>query len=144
MVAVRYVSSPLPLPSVRPTYSIFICSLFSRQDLNQLNQHDAHYTDLRAQANRAGDAMGKAFDASHQAFASGDGARAKQLSEEGKQHQREMERLNGEASGWIFRSEYISSSYHATILSCKPYHHYLSFLSYLFFPFVVCITEDRG
>lgn len=34
---------------------------------------------------------------------SGDGARAKQLSEQGKQHQANQQRLDGQASDWIFR-----------------------------------------
>jgi hypothetical protein len=58
---------------------------------------------LRAKANQEGDAMGKCFDQSHSAYSSGDGARAKELSEQGKAHQREMERLNEQASEWIFR-----------------------------------------
>jgi dsDNA-specific endonuclease/ATPase MutS2 len=57
---------------------------------------------LRAKANQEGDAMARCFDQSHAAYEAGDGARAKQLSEEGKAHQREMERLNTQASEWIF------------------------------------------
>jgi hypothetical protein len=50
--------------------------------------------------------MARAFDESHAAYASGDGARAHELSEQGKRHQHDMERLNGEASQWIFVSEW--------------------------------------
>lgn len=46
--------------------------------------------------------MAKAFDASKRAYASGDHARAKQLSDEGHQHQVQMEQLNAEARQWIF------------------------------------------
>lgn len=46
--------------------------------------------------------MAHCFDQSHQAYENGDGARAKQLSEEGKRHKAEMERLNKEASDWIY------------------------------------------
>lgn len=46
--------------------------------------------------------MARAFEASHQAYASGDGAGAKELSNQGKRHQAEMERLNREASEWIY------------------------------------------
>ncbi|KIP11519.1 hypothetical protein PHLGIDRAFT_17924 [Phlebiopsis gigantea 11061_1 CR5-6] len=46
--------------------------------------------------------MARAFEASHQAYARGDGAGAKELSNQGKRHQAEMERLNREASEWIF------------------------------------------
>lgn len=49
--------------------------------------------------------MAHAFELSHAAYARKDGAGAKELSNEGKAHQREMERLNAEASAWIFRGE---------------------------------------
>ena len=52
--------------------------------------------------------MARAFEQSHTAYARKDGAAAKELSNEGKAHQREMERLNAEASAWIFRGEYRS------------------------------------
>jgi hypothetical protein len=58
--------------------------------------------DLRKRANQAGDSMGQCFEESKRAYSSGDGARAKQLSEEGKRHKAEMERLNREASDWIY------------------------------------------
>ena len=50
--------------------------------------------------------MARAFEQSHAAYARKDGVAAKELSNEGKVHQREMERLNAEASAWIFRGEY--------------------------------------
>ena len=68
-----------------------------------MNQANPQYTALRARANEEGDAMARAFEASHQAYAGGDGAGAKELSNAGKRHQAEMERLNREASEWIFR-----------------------------------------
>ena len=46
--------------------------------------------------------MHKAFDASKQAYSSGDGARAKQLSIDGNKFQDEMERKNEEAATWVF------------------------------------------
>ena len=46
--------------------------------------------------------QGKAFAASKQAYASGDGGRAHDLSAEGKQHQANKERLNLQAAQWIF------------------------------------------
>ena len=49
--------------------------------------------------------MARCFQESHEAYAGGDGARAKELSNEGKRHQAEMERLNKEASEWIFIGE---------------------------------------
>ncbi|KAJ7096412.1 hypothetical protein C8R44DRAFT_812981 [Mycena epipterygia] len=71
-------------------------------DLNQANQHDEHYMRLRAQANEEGDQMAKCFAESHEAYGRGDGAGAKQLSNQGKEHQRKMISLNKEASDWIF------------------------------------------
>jgi hypothetical protein len=50
--------------------------------------------------------MAKAFDASHAAYGGGNGAGAKHLSDEGKRHKAEMERLNKEASDWIFQRTY--------------------------------------
>ncbi|TBU29614.1 hypothetical protein BD311DRAFT_777500 [Dichomitus squalens] len=76
-----------------------------RPDPNQVNQHNAHYMDLRARANAAGDEMARNFEAAHQAYESGDGARAKELSNAGKAAQGEMERLNEEAAEWIFKGE---------------------------------------
>ncbi|KAK7685326.1 hypothetical protein QCA50_011690 [Cerrena zonata] len=73
-----------------------------RIDPNQVNQHNPHYTSLRARANEEGDKMASCFEQSHEAYQRGDGAAAKELSNEGKAHQREMERLNKEASDWIF------------------------------------------
>ena len=67
-----------------------------------MNHENEHYKSLRARANEEGDAMAKCFEESHQAYSQGDGALAKELSNKGKQHQAEMERLNKEASEWIF------------------------------------------
>ncbi|KAJ7733758.1 hypothetical protein DFH07DRAFT_845337 [Mycena maculata] len=71
-------------------------------DPNQVNQHDAHYMQLRAQANEEGDQMAKCFAESHEAYGRGDGAGAKELSNQGKAHQAKMNSLNQEASAWIF------------------------------------------
>lgn len=54
--------------------------------------------------------MAKAFDASHRAYESGDGAGAKNLSNEGKRHKAEMERLNQEASNWIHQQVNLDSA----------------------------------
>ena len=58
--------------------------------------------------------MAHAFELSHAAYARKDGAGAKELSNEGKANQREMERLNAEASAWIFRGELLF-----VFVSCK-------------------------
>ncbi|KAI0633330.1 hypothetical protein C8Q77DRAFT_1057428 [Trametes polyzona] len=72
-------------------------------DPNQVNQHNEYYVGLRARANAAGDEMARSFEEAHQAYERGDGALAKELSNKGKAAQKEMERLNEEASEWIFR-----------------------------------------
>ncbi|KAH8107863.1 hypothetical protein BXZ70DRAFT_913025 [Cristinia sonorae] len=75
---------------------------FQRVDQNQVNQNNEHYVSLRKRANDAGDQMAQCFERSHQAYANGNGALAKELSNEGKRHQQEMDKLNKEASEWIF------------------------------------------
>ncbi|KAG6820975.1 hypothetical protein H0H93_008604 [Arthromyces matolae] len=72
------------------------------QDLNQINQNNQFYVDLRARANEEGDAMAKCFEQSHEAYNRGDGAEAKALSNRGKEHQRQMESLNVQAANWIY------------------------------------------
>lgn len=52
--------------------------------------------------------MAHCFDESHRAYESGDGARAKDLSNEGKRHKSEMERINKEASDWIYYRAFCS------------------------------------
>ncbi|KAG2146399.1 DUF1771-domain-containing protein [Suillus bovinus] len=79
------------------------------QDQNQANQHNEHYTSLRAKANQEGDAMAKCFQQSHEAYSRREGALAKELSEKGKKHERAMEALNAEASAWIFRENNLDS-----------------------------------
>lgn len=49
--------------------------------------------------------MARCFRESQEAYRSGDGGRAKDLSNEGKRHQADMDRLNKEASDWIFERE---------------------------------------
>jgi len=57
---------------------------------------------LRAQANEEGDQMARCFAESHEAYERGDGAAAKQLSNQGKSHQAKMNSFNKQASDWIF------------------------------------------
>ena len=49
--------------------------------------------------------MGSCFEESKRAYTAGDGARAKTLSNEGKEHKAKMEQLHAEASAWIYGSE---------------------------------------
>ncbi|KAL0575511.1 hypothetical protein V5O48_006466 [Marasmius crinis-equi] len=74
-------------------------------DQNQVNQANPHYTDLRKRANEEGDQMARCFQESREAYSRGDGAAAKQLSNEGKEHQSKMESLNRQASDWIYDSK---------------------------------------
>jgi len=46
--------------------------------------------------------MARCFEQSHEAYAQGDGAGAKQLSNQGHEHRHKMESLNKQASDWIF------------------------------------------
>ncbi|TFK54249.1 DUF1771-domain-containing protein [Heliocybe sulcata] len=69
---------------------------------NQINQQNEHYVSLRDRAREEGAQMAKCFEESKAAYSSGDGARAKELSNEGHRHEAEMHRLNAQASEWIF------------------------------------------
>ncbi len=93
-----------------------------------MNQQNPHYTSLRARANSAGDKMAKCFEQSREAYSRRDGALAKQLSEEGKKHKAEMERLNKEASGWIFAGEYDVSQGFTYLLAEQPFYTICDFI----------------
>ncbi|KAK4861531.1 hypothetical protein LT330_003566 [Penicillium expansum] len=64
---------------------------------------EAEYDRLRDLARQEASKRGQCFSRSKDAYASGDGAGAKQLSEEGKAHGRKMEEYNRQASEFIFR-----------------------------------------
>lgn len=59
-------------------------------------------------ADVTGGEQGQCFEASRNAYSSGDGGRAHDLSMEGKQHQREKDRLNAEAAEWIYRGALVA------------------------------------
>ncbi|KZT26762.1 DUF1771-domain-containing protein [Neolentinus lepideus HHB14362 ss-1] len=69
---------------------------------NQINQQNQHYVSLRDRAREEGAQMAKCFEESKAAYARGDRALAKELSVKGHGHEAEMERLNAQASEWIF------------------------------------------
>ncbi|GAA6005174.1 uncharacterized protein JCM10292_005595 [Rhodotorula paludigena] len=96
----------LLLPSyLRPSYHVILRLLGlspDSQNQDMANAQNSEYVSLRNQAIREGDLMGQAFSASKQAYAAGDGARAHELSLEGKEHQRNKERYNDQAAAWIF------------------------------------------
>jgi DNA-nicking Smr family endonuclease len=90
-------TSPAHIPNgVKPNHG--------RYNDNEVNQKNEHYKQLRSQAHSEGDRMAKCFDDSHKAYSSGDGGRAKQLSNEGHEHQRKMAQFNQEAADWIFHA----------------------------------------
>ncbi|KAJ5511815.1 hypothetical protein N7453_003918 [Penicillium expansum] len=64
---------------------------------------EAEYDRLRDLARQEASKRGQCFSRSKDAYSSGDGAGAKQLSEEGKAHGRKMEEYNRQASEFIFR-----------------------------------------
>lgn len=63
------------------------------------------YTQLRNQARHEGDLAHRCFADSQAAYKSGDGGRAKELSNEGKRHQAQQDRLDDQAAAWIFQGE---------------------------------------
>ncbi|KAG9249117.1 Smr domain protein [Calycina marina] len=67
------------------------------------NDSEAEYDRLRDLARAEGSKRGACFDRSRQAYESGDGATAHQLSEEGKAHGAKMAQYNKQASEFIFR-----------------------------------------
>ncbi|KAJ6145779.1 hypothetical protein N7470_009674 [Penicillium chermesinum] len=70
---------------------------------DQSNDAEAEYDRLRDLARQEAAKRGSCFSRSQEAYANGDGARAKELSEEGKAHGRKMEEYNRQASEFIFR-----------------------------------------
>jgi hypothetical protein len=63
---------------------------------------DPHYTHLRERARTEGDEVKRCAQESQKAYAFRDKRRAKRLSEEKKAHEIERDRLNAEASAWIY------------------------------------------
>ncbi|GAA5900716.1 hypothetical protein JCM5296_004877 [Sporobolomyces johnsonii] len=94
---------------LRPSYRTLlhldddIMDHFDPQKQDMANAANASYVELRNKAIQEGDLMAKAFSESKQAYASGRGGDAHDLSMEGKEHQRNKDRYNAEAAEWIFR-----------------------------------------
>ncbi|KAK4214533.1 hypothetical protein QBC37DRAFT_148393 [Rhypophila decipiens] len=70
---------------------------------NAAEDAEAEYDRLRDLARREADRKKSCFDRAHEAYSQGDGAAAKELSEEGKKHQRQQDAYNKQASEFIFR-----------------------------------------
>ncbi|RAL07172.1 Smr domain-containing protein [Aspergillus homomorphus CBS 101889] len=70
---------------------------------NQSQDTEAEYDRLRDLARQEASKRNSCFQRSQEAYTSGDGAKAKELSEQGKAHGRKMEEYNKQASEFIFR-----------------------------------------
>ncbi|KZO98924.1 DUF1771-domain-containing protein [Calocera viscosa TUFC12733] len=101
--------APSPSPHLQAHHAQHSPSPHPQPNGDMQHASDAHYTSLRAQANAEGDQMGQCFDRAHEAHERGDGAAAKELSNEGHEHQRRMEQLNRQAADWIFQANNSSS-----------------------------------
>ncbi|KAK1731373.1 hypothetical protein CaCOL14_009872 [Colletotrichum acutatum] len=75
---------------------------FSHAD-NDDDDTEREYDRLRDLAREEANKRNQAFERSQQAYQSGDGAAAKELSNEGKRHAQKMEDYNRQASEFIFR-----------------------------------------
>ncbi|KAK4050818.1 hypothetical protein OIV83_003240 [Microbotryomycetes sp. JL201] len=90
---------------LRPAYDVLVgLDSLDPQNQDMANAQNAEYVELRNKAIREADLMGQAFSASKQAYASGDGGRAHDLSVQGKEHQRLKEMYNDQAAEWIFQA----------------------------------------
>lgn len=67
------------------------------------NDAEAEYDRLRDLARQEAAKRNSCFDRAHQAYERGDGAEAKELSNEGKRHAAKMDEYNKQASDYIFR-----------------------------------------
>ncbi|GAQ41825.1 NEDD4-binding protein 2 [Aspergillus tubingensis] len=70
---------------------------------DQSQDAEAEYDRLRNLARQEASKRNSCFQRSQEAYSSGDGAKAKELSEQGKAHGRKMEEYNKQASEFIFR-----------------------------------------
>ncbi|WVO15416.1 hypothetical protein L204_103074 [Cryptococcus depauperatus] len=93
-------SSPIHLPSGGVVGPHAPASQHMNQD--QVNATNEHYLELRNRARKEGDKAHQCFAASQTAYQAGDGAKAHELSQEGKACQRNQDQLDDEASAWIF------------------------------------------
>ncbi|KAK4050754.1 hypothetical protein OIO90_004976 [Microbotryomycetes sp. JL221] len=92
-------------PSLRPCLEYVVgLDMLDEKNQDMANAQNSEYVELRNKAIREADLMGQAFSASKQAYASGDGARAHDLSIQGKEHQRLKEMYNDQAADWIFKA----------------------------------------
>ncbi|KAK0219045.1 hypothetical protein IW262DRAFT_1317905 [Armillaria fumosa] len=69
---------------------------------NQQDQSNEYYIDLRARAYREAEAKARCFSERHEAYDRGDRAAARDLSNQGKFHNQNMQQLDKEASDWFY------------------------------------------
>jgi len=65
--------------------------------------------------------MARCFEQSHEAYAQGDGAGAKQLSNQGHEHRHKMESLNKQASDWIFVGTRVEAAFRLNVKIAELY-----------------------
>lgn len=87
----------------RENMAMEMFQLGSRSLNHSSTDTEAEYDRLRDLARQEAAKRSSCFDRAHQAYSSGDGARAHELSEEGKQHAQKMEQYNRQARDYIFR-----------------------------------------
>ncbi|KAJ8100565.1 hypothetical protein POJ06DRAFT_238069 [Lipomyces tetrasporus] len=91
MSATTAILSPLSFSPFKP-----------QRDYNHAD--DAEYKRLRDLASNEYLARSRCYDAAHEAHKRGDGAEAKRISEQGKQHGENMDRYNAQAAAFVFRA----------------------------------------
>ncbi|KAJ6191917.1 smr domain-containing protein [Bipolaris maydis] len=83
--------------------AIQMTALGSRSLNHSSADAEAEYDRLRDLARQEAAKRSSCFDRAHQAYESGDGAAAHELSQEGKKHAEKMEQYNRQARDFIFR-----------------------------------------
>ncbi|KAL5396551.1 hypothetical protein PMIN06_010970 [Paraphaeosphaeria minitans] len=84
--------------------AIEMMQLGSRSLNHSSSDTEAEYDRLRDLARQEAAQRSSCFDRAHQAYESGDGARAHELSEQGKGHAAQMDAYNRQARDFIFRA----------------------------------------
>ncbi len=89
--------------------------------------------------------MARYFSESHEAYNHGDGAAAKDLSNQGKSHKQKMEQLHKEASKWIYLSQCcdLSSLYLMWMLIFSVENNRVSWLRATFAWDTKSVIQDR-
>ncbi|KAF2005737.1 smr domain-containing protein [Amniculicola lignicola CBS 123094] len=83
--------------------AVEMMQLGSRALNHSSSDTEAEYDRLRDLARQEAAKRSSCFDRAHEAYSAGDGARAHELSEEGKKHAAKMDAYNNQARDFIFR-----------------------------------------